>query len=211
MNECEELAEIIGIILGDGSIYCNKSKNVYQLRIAGNSETDKEYLIHYMKPLIERIFKTKVRIKFHSTCKEMFLCVNRKNIILELKKFGLFPGNKKKNNHGIPSWIFKKNKYIKSCLRGLIDTDGSLCPKTPNHPCSSIWFKSCIPNLRKDFSKSFNILNFHWSKWTDTNRINTKQCCLGRSTEVIRYYKEIGFKNIKHIRRFHKFAKVPVV
>ena len=44
----KELAELVGIILGDGNIWC-KGGGYYYLRICGDSEKDKEYFINYIK------------------------------------------------------------------------------------------------------------------------------------------------------------------
>lgn len=206
-----DLAEIIGIMIGDGSIYI-KPKKTYQARIGGNSDTDRKYLLDWVKPLIEKVLKTRVRIRYHNSRKELFLCIDRKQNVLEFTKFGLPSGNKGKNNVGIPGWIFKENNYIKRCIRGLIDTDGSICPKTIKHPCASIWIASYIPKLREDLTYSFRILGYSPSKWANRiNRPNVKQLCLGKSNEVIKYFKDIGSKNPKHIERFNKFIRAPVV
>ena len=37
----EDVAELVGIILGDGNIYVDKSKGHYQLRITGDLIKDK--------------------------------------------------------------------------------------------------------------------------------------------------------------------------
>ncbi|MBI4035707.1 LAGLIDADG family homing endonuclease [Candidatus Daviesbacteria bacterium] len=38
---------------------------------------------------------------------------------------GLSLGNKVCLQVGVPNWILSKEDYIKACIRGLIDTDGS--------------------------------------------------------------------------------------
>ena len=190
----KNMAELIGIILGDGNIYVDESKSIYQLRIGGHSEDDKEYLLGYVKPLLEKLFKVNVRTKLHKSKKELFLCVDKKEVITKLIKLGVKPGNKKKNNIGIPSWIYTDIEYMKSFIRGIIDTDGSVYPKTLKHPCASIWLKCAIPKLRKDLTLLFKLLGFNPSKWSNTNRKDVKQCCIGRREEVIRFYQEINFK-----------------
>ena len=205
---CEKskfLAEIIGVILGDGSIYSNRKYGVYQMRIAGHSELDRSYLVEYIKPLFKKTVKIDLYTKASKISKEIFVWKQSKDLVYTLIEYGLKSGNKVKDNIRIPGWIFEKRSYTKACLRGIIDTDGCVYPKTTKHPYPSIWIKSAVPNLRDDISKAFKLLNYHPSKWTKNG---TPQCCLGKSTEVKRFYKEVGFKNPKHLNRWRKYAPV---
>lgn len=206
----KNVAEIIGIMLGDGSIYLKK--RIYQARIGGHIENDKEYLLNYVKPLLEKTFNTRVRIKIHPTAKELFLCIDRKDTVLKLIELGLKPGNKKKNNVGIPDWVFTDKELIKSCIRGLVDTDGCVYPKTLKHPSASIWFTTTIPKLQEDFSNAIRLLGFHLSKWVDRTNMwgeNRKDTCIGRRDEALKYFREIGFSNKYHEIRFLKYLRKP--
>ncbi len=198
----KNLAEIVGIMLGDGGIYLNDNYKIRQVTISGNSENDKDYLINYVKPLIEKEFNTKLSIKKHKTCKEIQLISQQKDTVEKLRSIGIRTGNKKANNVGIPDWIFKNNKFVGACLRGIIDTDGCVAPKTKNHKAPSIWITSYIPQLREDITKAFNKLSFHPSKWTTDS---SPYCCLGKSEEVQRYFKEIGFSNPYQRNRFSSY------
>jgi intein/homing endonuclease len=212
MEKSKELGEIIGIMLGDGNIYTGKNRKVHQIRIAG-SKDEKEYLKEVQK-LFEKVFSVKTYFKEHKSKNEIFVCCNNKDIVIKLIEMGLKSGDKIKNNIGIPDWIFEDIEFVKACIRGLIDTDGSLYPKTLNHPCASIWITSAIPKLREDIFKAFLILNYHPSKWVNKKsgwnpKSNVKQCCLGRAPEVIRYFKEIGFRNPKYIYSYYRFIRKP--
>src|SRR3989344_2985552 len=63
----ERLAELVGIILGDGNIHVYKSQNstAYMLRIAGNSIKDYEYIVNFVSKLCESLFNIKTRIYKH--------------------------------------------------------------------------------------------------------------------------------------------------
>lgn len=200
-----EVAEICGIISGDGNIYVDGGKGIYQLRICGNSETDRDYLLGFVTNQFKKLFGVELGSYYFKTRKELIVYKQSKDLIHTLKHFGLKEGNKKIVNSKIPSWIFSDKDLMKAFIRGLIDTDGSLCPKTPSHPYPSIWYSSVIPNLRKGFDEILERLDIHRSKWTESH---APQCCIGRSADVIKYYKEIGFNNPKHIKRFQKFAPV---
>ena len=194
----ERLAELVGIILGDGGIYKNKKLSMYELRIAGNSQTDKEYLLEYVKPLIEKLFGIKVRIYFSKKRNCLHIIAQGVRLINYLESIGLKSGDKVKNNINIPKWIFDSDIFVKSCLRGLIDTDGCVLPIT-GRDYTYIWFSSGIPNLRKDFEKIISKLDYKISKW---NFNRTPETYIGSKKMIIKYYKEIGFSNPKHIKRF---------
>lgn len=57
-------------------------------------------------------------------------------------------GSKIKQKVAIPSWIKKDVNYIKPCLRGLIETDGSIYQ---DHKYLMVNFVTVIPNLASDF------------------------------------------------------------
>ncbi len=189
-----ELAEAIGIMLGGGNSWMKDS--YYYVRISGNSEDEREYLVRHVSNLFSRVFKVKFDMSFHKTAKELTLTKGSKNLVYTLAYWGFPPGNKKRNNVEIPSWIFKSEEYLKACIRGLIDTDGSVCPITGrNYPY--IWFSSAITNLRTTFGLAMEILGFRIAKWTG-NR--TPQTHLAKKSLVERYAEEIGFNNPKHKR-----------
>jgi len=205
ISKCsKELAELIGIILGDGNIWCKKG-GYYYLRICGDSEKDRDYLLHYVKPLFERLFKKKMRVIKHKTYKELFLVVGNKDVVYTLNYFGLPSGDKKLNNVKIPDWIFKSDVYIKACIRGLVDTDGSVCPITGrNYPY--IWFTCNIENLRNSFDKAMKILNIKTSKW-NLRKSRGADVYIGSKEYVKKYIKIISFKNQRHFHKLKKFKK----
>lgn len=196
----KELAEFIGVMLGDGCITpSRKNYRGYKIRICGHSENDKNYLLNYINPLSEKLFGVRFDTYYHSSKKSIYLTKSNKNLYYTLLHFGLKSGNKKTNNVKIPDWVFSNREYIKSCIRGLIDTDGSVSPFT-NRNYSIIWFKSAIPNLRASFSNAMALLGYRTSKWSGHS--DTLQTYIGAKSLIRKYYKEVGFNNIKHKRRF---------
>jgi len=157
------LAEAIGIMLGDGNSWVKPG--YYYIRVSGHMEDDKDYLLDYVRPLFSKIFKVRFGMSAHKTRKELFLVKGSKDLVYTLKEYGFPPGNKISNNVCIPPWIFKSNEYLKACIRGLIDTDGSVSPIT-GRTYPYIWFKSSIPNLRRTFTLAMNMLGFKLAKWT---------------------------------------------
>jgi len=193
-----KLAELVGIMLGDGNIWVNKKKNgYYYTRISGHSINDKKYLLGYVKPLIYDLFKIKMETYYSKESKCMHLTKANKNLAYNLNRFGICFGNKLKNNIEIPGWVFSSKDFLKACIRGLIDTDGSVCSIT-GRDYTYIWFKSAIPNLRISFSKAMSLLGYKTSGWS---KIGTPQVYIGQKNLIRKYYKEIGFNNPKHLDR----------
>lgn len=187
----ERLAEFIGIMLGDGNLYCNDKKGQYIIRITGDIAKDKLYYESFVIPLFYELFQKEIKMRIYSD--RRLLCCYSKSIFNNLVKFGLVPGDKLKNNINIPDWIFTNKKYIKSCLRGLVDTDGSVFPKSTNKEFFQIEISSAIPNLRKSISKSIEILNIKSSKWSKGS--NTPNCGIYKREEIFKYCKLVGFNN----------------
>lgn len=198
----EDLAEIMGLMLGDGSVYINPRYGAYTIRICGHSHLDREYLLGFVSSIFERTFGIKLNYREHKNRKELFAYKQSKDLVHTLMIYGFPPGNKKKNNVGIPNWIMKNSKFLRACIRGLVDTDGSIYPRTRMHQVPSIWFKSSILALRRDFRQSLLQLGFHPTKWTSAisgfnGGSGSTQCSLARAEEVIRFYREIEFNNPK--------------
>lgn len=198
-NTSAELAELIGIILGDGNIW--SKKGYYYVRITGHLVDDRDYLLNFVKPLIFKVFNCKMYVLEYPKNNQLVLSKASKDLVYTLLHFGLIAGNKKENNVKIPAWVFQSEDYLKACIRGLIDTDGSVVPIT-NRNYSYIWFRSAIPALRKSFSKAMKVLNIKTSIWS-RRKENAMQIYIGGKKEILKYYERIGFSNPKHVERFY--------
>lgn len=200
-----ELAELSGIILGDGHIDEFNGKNKirnYSLDIAGHITEDFDYINKYVSALIITLFNEKPKIKLLPKYSGVHLIINGKELVLFFKRKGILSGNKKKNNQGIPVWIKKNKIYLAACIRGLIDTDGSIHYISKNNKNLRISFTSYIPKLMQDVREALLSLGFHPSKI-----IREKQIFLSRKDEIDKYIKEIEFKNKKHLNRIKKLHK----
>ncbi len=197
-EKTEELAELIGIILGDGNLYWNETKGVYALKIAGDLKTEKQY-IDFIKQLVDKIFGLNSKIEIKSS--ELFVSVYSREIIKRFEELGLVNGNKKTNNVGIPLWIKSDVHFLKACVRGLIDTDGSIFRMSRKDPeLLRISFKNKAKNLLFDAHEALIRLGFHPSK------INNDQFFISRKDEVANYIKYVRFNNPKHTCRIKDLA-----
>ncbi|MEK6857384.1 MAG: hypothetical protein AABX39_02225, partial [Nanoarchaeota archaeon] len=125
LKRCEKLAEIIGILMGDGSLYLDK-KNKYHTVICFNKK-ELQYL-NYVKNLVENFFQGYSFNKVELT-NEFFLRNVSVYVGQKLIEFGLRNGNKISNKLVIPEWISENKKYLKKFVRGFFDTDGSVYRK----------------------------------------------------------------------------------
>jgi len=189
------LAEFVGLMLGDGNLYSQVSTGNYQIRIAFNLKEEYEYLF-YVKNLALNLFNLSFYEKITKKENVVHLCKSSKKLLKFLISIGI---NKNKK---IPNWIFKNKKYLKCCVRGLIDTDGSVFRMSnKDYRLIRIGFKNVNKKLLKNFRTALIKLDFYPSKI-----ICNRQIFLSRKDEIKRYVKEIGFNNPKNKKRFINLA-----
>lgn len=114
----QDLAEFIGIMLGDGGI------THFQCTVYLNSETDREFA-YYVRDLVLKLFGLTPKIYVHKKHKVWRVSISSVSLVEYLISRGLSIGSKVGLQAGVPDWIWFKTDYIKACIRGLIDTDGS--------------------------------------------------------------------------------------
>jgi hypothetical protein len=123
-----DLAELIGVILGDGHIGQHERTQV--LRIVSNSN-NQGFVCRYSK-LVEKVFaKTPhVSARKNSNCTNITIYQNE---IAE--RLNLQTGSKTHRPFELPEWISKSTVYKIRFLRGLYETDGCLAhhEKTYTH------------------------------------------------------------------------------
>lgn len=193
-NESEELAEFYGIMLGDGnSTKIKRYKvGVYQIRIVGDSRFDKEYLMNFVKPLIERLFNIKVHVFNMKNKNGLNVCAYGLKLIEFLESKGFTPGDKIRNQLCIPAWIKNDEKFLRACLRGLYDTDGSIY-KLTNQNSYQICFTNYNATLLNDVRNSLISLGINPSRITkEVDIVITKK------DELRKFLNGVGFHNFKH-------------
>ena len=202
----ENLAELFGIILGDGHIEERVSGTkirVYCVNIAGNSKTDADYIFRYIPLLSKKIFKETGSIRKKPKVNCAYFNLHGKKFVEFLKKNGLKPGNKVKNNVGIPQWIKENNHFLKKCIRGLTDTDGCvyyISKKTNKN--LRITFTNYASRLINDYRGGLIKLGFSPSKIMSGHDVY-----LSSKQDVEKYIKEIGFSNSKNLKRVKFFSE----
>lgn len=114
-----QLAEFIGILLGDG---CIQSE---QVSITLNSDADRNYII-YVSSLITKLFQYSPSIHSRLPTKATVLLISGKDFTAKLVSRGMKIGDKVKQQVDVPDWIKSDPELSRWCLRGLMDTDGGI-------------------------------------------------------------------------------------
>jgi len=192
-----ELAKFIGIMLGDGSI-----RSKYQLTISFNYKTDWEFAEHVAR-LIKRLFAVEHKISKRKDSLGADIVISSASVIDFLLKQGLKAGNKVKNQIDIPAWIRGDMEFQKACLRGLIDTDGSLyCHR---YKANNKWyeylkldFTSCSKPLLSSVYAIFSALGIKAS-------LEGVHITVSAKAEVNRYLATVGSSNTKFLDRWKRF------
>lgn len=114
----KELAEFVGILLGDGNI------SQRQVAISLHSKDDKAYG-KFVVSLIKRLFSVPISISYDKRYSVVDFVISRSRLVrFCIEKLGLRRGNKVKQQVDVPRWIKKDRSFLIACTRGLIDTDG---------------------------------------------------------------------------------------
>lgn len=206
----EKLAEDIGIMIGDGGIGIYKYKNLTNsiVSIDGNSITDKEYLLNYVKNLKFRLYNLNFKPYFKKNRNEMRIRTYSKGLVeFYTKVIGLPLG--KKTNVGIPPCVWNDNKFIKACLRGIIDTDGNFQLRINNYPQIKLGVSS--KKLIEDCKRAFALLGIKTSIKTDCTHIHcitkrpyvTNYLYLSGREKFSKYIKLIGFSNPNNLLKYN--------
>jgi len=197
-RKSEELAEFIGIMLGDGGIAA-KGK---QIHITLNYKDDAEY-IKYVCGLIEKLFKRKPGICERKSDGVFVILVSSIDLIDYLVKLGLKKGNKIKLQVDIPSWIKKNKNYSIACVRGLMDTDGCVFnhryrvnKKFYNY--TKVSFTSYSQPMRRSVSKILESLGIK------SRLFSYRDVRIDSQKDVENYFKLIGSSNQKHLKKYYK-------
>ncbi|MDD5464895.1 MAG: hypothetical protein PHP73_00900 [Candidatus Omnitrophica bacterium] len=191
-----QLAEFVGIVLGDGGL------TDYQLKITFNRDTDAEHA-DFMKELIKKLFKLTPKIISKKLDKGSDIAVYSKNLVEFLESNGLKRGNKVKNKADIPFWIKRNNNFQLSCLRGLMDTDGS-CYTYSHNVNKKRYYNAalCFANASEPLLRSvYNIFDMNGYYPCITGR---RVYVYGKN-EIAKYFQKVGTHNPKHLQKYQKF------
>lgn len=191
------LAEFIGIMLGDGCLH-----NKYQVSISFNSGTDRQYGV-YLQQLFKVLFGVSATLTHREGTCEGCVTASSRALVEYLEQLGLVRGKKVRNQVDVPSWMWSKPIYQRACLRGLMDTDGSVYRYLHwvhggRYQHFSLSFTNRSQPLLRSVERMLRRCGFR-------PRTRKYQVSLYRQSEILGYFQLIGSKNQKHLNRIKNF------
>jgi len=202
-----DLAELLGMHAGDGTIYRTKYGLVWELR---GGLDEKEFYDSYVIPLLRRVYNFPFIAKKRSGGKNGCYgtrCCKKEFIQLLLNKG--FPVGKKTKTVKIPKKILSgKKEWKTSFLRGLLATDGTAYlakinrSEIPNYPIIELnsVSKKLIEQV-KDLLLELNVKSYTWTyKHKQRGDVSHHLRCSGIE-KCQNISKIIGLANYKHRRK----------
>ena len=204
INLTTELAEICGIIAGDGHLsrYISPQRTHYKVSVFGHKKDDQEYFLE-IKDLFENELGKRPILKNRISCIELRL--NSKEILHKLERIGISVGNKSGSVH-IPKIIQKQHPLSLSFLRGLADTDFSIILKKrktkPAYPRITADMKSKgliydVCNVLKKVGITY-YGPYQRKRLRNGSHYTTYQIDINGNQNLDLWIKHIGFRNPKH-------------
>lgn len=192
----KDLAELFGILLGDGSITDG------QVRVSLDRFADRLYAAFVARLMKKTLGEKPVRFERESTIE---LYISGVELVKLLEKLGLCRGSKVAHQVGIPEWIMANHQYAFACLRGLFDTDGGIYihhhrnKKQRWHNLGWCFTNHSLPLV----ADSRTILTLAGI----TPRGNERRIFLYAVSEIRRFMNTISSSNPKNIAKYQAYMK----
>ncbi len=201
------LAELIGIHLGDGSLYKDK-KYGYKICYYGNLKKDSLYM-NYISKLFFKLFNIKPKKGTYTKRNLIRLLVHSKKLFFFYKDCLKLPDGTKKNLR-IPNYIKNNQNFLISFLRGLFDTDGCVTiQKFRKYKYPLIKISTKHKNFAREISsslRSLDIPSFITIKKDKENHEGFDVVVRNKNTK--KFFEIIGSNNPRNIKKFKKVCKI---
>lgn len=163
-----DLAELIGVILGDGNI--GKFPRTEGLTIACNSNNIG--FINRYAGLITKLFRKSPYVaKVNKAIGCTRVRIYQKGIS---KRLGIPTGNRSRIKIDIPKWILKNRRFLLRYLRGLYEAEGSFCVHKPT--CTyKFLFSNRNRSLLENVYRGLMILGFHPHRSKNKIQVSRKE------------------------------------
>jgi len=201
-----DLAELTGILLGDGSIgkyqskVNGKIKTQYRVKVTGDASDDFDYFVKIVAPLMTRVFHVEPKVRFKSTEHVVELLLFGPKLFNALIEIGFIEAPKK-GRAMIPAFITEMG-FQREFLRGFFDTDGSLVFDKQHkefHYYPRLEMKIDKSPMRNQLLCMLRDLGFNPRKCAQEGKVLRVQ--LNGKASLETWATEIGFKNPKHLSK----------
>lgn len=173
------LAELIGVILGDGNI--SEFPRTERLLIISNSN-NAGFIKRYTN-LVEKLFNKKAAVYQVRGTQTTRIGIYQKFIS---ERLGVPCGNRKDLRYRLPTWISVDRYNLLSWLRGLFEAEGLLSIHKPTYTYN-FQFSNKNESLLNLVEKNLNSLGFHPERRKNSVRLRKKE-------EVIMFRDLIKFR-----------------
>lgn len=173
------LAELVGVILGDGNIHSYARTEC--LLIIGNSN-NLGFIKRYAK-IVETIFQKKPSVRKVNNVNVIRICLYQKKIS---ERLGIPSGSRKSIKFKTPTWILKNKSFLAAYLRGLFEAEGSLSIHLPTYTYN-FQFRNNNQSLLTAVEKGLKLLGYH-------PEIRKYAIRLRKKLEVFRFKEHISFR-----------------
>lgn len=200
----EDLAELVGIHLGDGSLSLDKQYD-YTVSYAGNLQKDQVFMDHINNQYFS-LFGTKLKVVLNSKRNSIELRIRSKLLYNFLKNSLNIPCGRK-TDLSIPNYIKSDRKYLAAFLRGLFDTDGCVVLQKQNkYRYILLKISTKHNNFAKEIQESLTFLDipsFVNKKDTSVNnKIFVGYDVVIRNKNVPKFFEVIGSKNPRNFTKY---------
>lgn len=160
-----ELAEILGILAGDGHIGSSGKGKDHIVQINSNLNDELPYLVHVAE-LFKKVFNAKLVLRTREKDCTAFIAKKSKGLVSFLENIGF---EKRNCLLTIPNFVWENEKEGIFFIRGIFDTDGSICLKK-NHGKRQFY-----PVINITLKDEYLIRKIQ--AWTLTHSIHSVVCC----------------------------------
>jgi len=197
-SECsEKLAELIGILFGDGCVNFYPSRKEHLIAISGHSVNDFCYHSGFIKNLFQVLFNVEPHLYVRKDQNCLTSRFRSKEVFIFLMEKGITAG--KKVNLDIPEWIAHNDSYFISFIRGLFDTDGSVIIRTRGQHSISLALKqeNIILAVKEFLERKGYFVSYYMNEIHDVRGFNSITHCvrINQKKLIRKYAEEIGSSN----------------
>ena len=188
-----DLAEFLGLVMGDGGI------SHYQVIVTLHHIDDLAYSTFVVR-LMKKLFGVRPHIYHRPDDSINDIVLSRRELVEFLHELGLPIGNKVKQQFDIPHWIKRSKPFAIACVRGLVDTDGSVFTHSyvvngKRYRYKKLSFTSRSRPLQVSVAKILADLGM-------SPHISGYDVRLDSIADVKKYFTIVGSHNPKHLKRY---------